>query len=346
MLLGRVLWAADPSRVLALLGSVGFGGLLLVLAPALVALSLESLGWKLAFAVAGTKPRWRSLLRVRLATEALAQSLPLGVAFCESVKPLLLERQCGLTVDQSVAGMTARKVLLLLSQCLYVVTFGLLGFTGLEQASRAVMGAPHLGFLTLGAGLLLGLMGVGAALVLRQSNFARGALGLLRALPFARVRGFIAREERWFAATDGAVSSFFRADYRRFALPLLCFTAGWLVESLETWLILTVLGAPVSFATAGSLEVVVSLVRNVVFVVPAGLGVQDVGYAACFAALGVPEAASTGAAFVLLKRGKELCWIAVGYSLLCSALGDLKHDPPLERRRATPTRPQLAPHPG
>jgi uncharacterized membrane protein YbhN (UPF0104 family) len=66
-----------------------------------------------------------------------------------------------------------------------------------------------------------------------------------------------------------------------------------------------------------------SLVRNVVFVVPAGLGIQDAGYAACFGALGVPEAASLGAAFVLLKRGKELFWIALGYGLLATDLGVL-----------------------
>jgi len=346
VLLSRVFSAADAGRVEALMTRVGVVGALLVLGPQLVALALESLGWMLAFHVAGTAPRWRSLLRVRLATEALAQSLPLGVAFAESAKPLLLERHCGLTIDQSVAGMTARKVLLLLSQCLYVVSLSALGLTGLELASRAVIGLPHLGFLALGAGILLGLVGVGAALVLRRSTLAKSTLALLRALPVSRVRSFIAREERWFAATDGAVSSFFRADGRRLVAPLVCFVGAWLMEAVETWLILNLLGAPVSFATAGSLEVVLSLVRNVVFVVPAGLGVQDVGYAVCFAAFGVPEAASTGAAFVLLKRGKELSWIAVGYSLWCLKLGDTDHDHPLERRRATPPRPLLAPHPG
>jgi hypothetical protein len=41
-------------------------------------------------------------------------------------------------------------------------------------------------------------------------------------------------------------------------------------------------------------------------------------------ALGLPEAASLGAAFVLLKRGKELFWIAVGYGLLGSDLAVLR----------------------
>jgi uncharacterized membrane protein YbhN (UPF0104 family) len=52
------------------------------------------------------------------------------------------------------------------------------------------------------------------------------------------------------------------------------------------------------------------------FFVPAGLGVQDLGYFAFFSALGVPDAMGVGAAFVLLKRTKELFWVCVGYTLL------------------------------
>jgi uncharacterized membrane protein YbhN (UPF0104 family) len=61
-------------------------------------------------------------------------------------------------------------------------------------------------------------------------------------------------------------------------------------------------------------------VRHVVFVVPAGLGVQDLGYVTGLAALGVPDATSLGAAFVLVKRAKELLWTAFGYALLASEM--------------------------
>jgi len=53
--------------------------------------------------------------------------------------------------------------------------------------------------------------------------------------------------------------------------------------------------------------------------VPAGLGVQDVGYVLCLTALGVPDATTVGTAFVLLKRGKDLFWILLGFVLM--ALG-------------------------
>jgi hypothetical protein len=50
--------------------------------------------------------------------------------------------------------------------------------------------------------------------------------------------------------------------------------------------------------------------------VPAGLGVQDLGYVLSLRAIGIPDAATVSAAFVLLKRGKDVFWILVGFLLL------------------------------
>jgi glycosyltransferase 2 family protein len=323
ILFAHVLRAADAREVLALVTGVGVGGVLLAMLPQLVSLALETVGWKLTFRAGGSPVRFAPLLRVRVATEALAQSLPVGVAFAESVKPLLLRKHCGLVVARSLAGMTGRKVLILIAQSAYVGALASLGFSGLEALGQQVFGLPHLGWLALGAGAVLGVLGVAIALTLRQSAVARGTLGLLARMPSAKLRALLAERERAFAATDGAVSALFRAKPAKLAVPTLFFLGGWLMESVETWFLLTVLGAHPSFVAVGAIEVVVSLVRNVVFVVPAGLGVQDLGYVSCFAAFGVPDAASTGAAFVLLKRGKELFWIVVGYALLGSELGAL-----------------------
>jgi uncharacterized membrane protein YbhN (UPF0104 family) len=52
------------------------------------------------------------------------------------------------------------------------------------------------------------------------------------------------------------------------------------------------------------------------FFSPGGLGVQDLGYMAFLSALGIPEAPAVSAAFVVLKRSKEILWIGVGYALL------------------------------
>ena len=54
--------------------------------------------------------------------------------------------------------------------------------------------------------------------------------------------------------------------------------------------------------------------RNAAFFVPAGLGIQDAGYLAFLSAFGA--AAPLAAAFIVVKRTKELIWIAIGYVAL------------------------------
>jgi uncharacterized membrane protein YbhN (UPF0104 family) len=63
-----------------------------------------------------------------------------------------------------------------------------------------------------------------------------------------------------------------------------------------------------------AMEAAVVFARNAAFFVPAGLGVQDAGYLAFLSAFGV--AAPLAAAFIVVKRTKELLWIAAGYLVL------------------------------
>jgi uncharacterized protein (TIRG00374 family) len=316
LLLLRVLGAADARRVGELIAAVGVFGVALVLLPQLASLALESLGWQRAFRLIGCQPAFASLLRVRLATEALSQSLPAGALICESVKPLLLGRRCGLSVEASVAGMAARKYLLALSQSAYVFVLALLGFDAAQRVSHDVIQVDGLGFVGLVAGASL----LGLALVMRQV-FGRGraaerVLQLVKRLPFERARRFGANTGAGFQRTDRAMERFFSSKVRELAAPALLFLGGWLLESLETWLILRLLGIELGFVEVASFEVLLSFLRNVLFVLPAGLGVQDLGYVTFLAALGVPDAVNAGAAFVVLKRTKELFWIGVGYTLL------------------------------
>jgi len=51
------------------------------------------------------------------------------------------------------------------------------------------------------------------------------------------------------------------------------------------------------------------------FFLPGGLGAQDASYYGLLALYGVPNP-EVAAAFVILKRSKELFWIALGYLLL------------------------------
>ena len=87
--------------------------------------------------------------------------------------------------------------------------------------------------------------------------------------------------------------------------------SGYVVATLETWLALRWLGHPVTLGNALALESVAQAVRNFVFVVPAGIGVQEAGLIALGALLGV-----SGPAAVALSLAKRLREILFGLPAL------------------------------
>ena len=92
---------------------------------------------------------------------------------------------------------------------------------------------------------------------------------------------------------------------------------------------LRLVGVSIPLAAAMVIETALILVRALAVPVPAGLGVQDLGYVLSLKALSVPDPTTVGAAFVLLKRGKDAFWIAAGFVLL--SLGRSKGAPLVER---------------
>jgi hypothetical protein len=316
-----LIWAfrdGDPERVAQLLGQVGGAGLLILL-PQLGSLFIESVGWKLSFQTMGKNLSLTGLFGARLASEALAQTLPMGVVVCESMKPMLLARGCGAELSTSLAGIAARKWLLVASQCVYVAGFALLGWSMLGDISRSVVGGSALPLVLLGAATLLFVLAVGGFALLSRGRVAARAHALLNSLPSRRLRRWLATRSAGFAETDGQLVTFFR-NIPRSPLPCLAFLAGWLLEAAETMLILHLLGVNLSWTTVGAVEVSASFLRSIAFMVPAGLGIQDLSYVAFFRALNVPDALNVAAAFLLLKRSKECFWAICGYVVLALTL--------------------------
>jgi uncharacterized membrane protein YbhN (UPF0104 family) len=157
-----------------------------------------------------------------------------------------------------------------------------------------------------------------AASAVLSLAFSHGAVAdkmhrALSRVPVVRFRRWLDGQRAPFAATDSGLAALGRAPFARLG-ALGALVAAWTVESFETWLLLHLLGADVRFAHAIAIEACVVLLRNAAFFVPSGLGVQDAGYLSFLDAVGAPPA--TGPAFVILKRAKELVWIAIGYLTL------------------------------
>ncbi len=304
----RVLWMADLRNVARLLAEVG-PLVLLAVVPYGVAVTLDTAGW--AAILRGLEARvatWR-LLGLRLSTEAVQLSFPGGPILAEGLKVWFLSRRFGVEVAEGAASLAVKKALQVGTQGVYLLT------AAVVTGALAPEG-PVLRPLLFGLGILSTLVSAGMVAVLVSGRVAERLWKLLRRVPVARIQKWMIAREVAFMDTDQHVRMVLRSHARGLVVAFLWILAGWFAEAGESWVLLRLLGVDLSFQAVLAFEPVVSFARSAAFFIPAGLGVQDAGYMAFLRQAGIPDAVNRAAAFVLLKRFKEVFWIAVGWVLL------------------------------
>src|SRR5206468_7249687 len=118
----------------------------------------------------------------------------------------------------------------------------------------------------------------------------------------------------------------------RLVLSIVFHFIAWVLGSLETWLILGFLGAPVSLTAATVIEAFGTAVRFATFLIPASLGVLEGGYVVTFAALGLGS--TTAVSFSLVRRVREAVWVGLGllvFSLARAGGGSVEDSPSVRR---------------
>jgi putative membrane protein len=125
---------------------------------------------------------------------------------------------------------------------------------------------------------------------------------------------------------DGEIRRLFGAP-RVLGVALAWQLCGFVVGSLETWFALMVLGHPISLGAAVAVESLSQAIRNVIFIVPGGLGVQEAAVMLFARLVGVEG--DIALTLALVKRMREilfgipalLSWQWVEASTLRSTLG-------------------------
>lgn len=311
-----MLWAfrgIGATQVLMLLRNLHVG-ILLVPLPFFVAQLIETAAWRTTFNELGCVVSYVSLLRVRLACEGIVQTLPGGVLVAESLKPKLLMSQCGLTASDAICGAASRKLLLLVSQCFYFTAAVVVGLHGL----RTLGAGWWLQSLIATGWLVWVLSATTLTLVLCRGDVCCRLLRTLRRLPLKAVRAATAAWSKGFAKTDARIVELCALGPRRLARSAALYLLAWCWEAIETLLVLRLLGVRLDWGTICLIEVCASMIRNIAFMSPAGLGIQDLGYAGLLQVFGVPDWLSVAATFTVLKRSKELLWSAAGYCILAT----------------------------
>jgi hypothetical protein len=318
VLLVFTLRSADLGRALDLVRSLGWRIPLLLL-PNFVATLAETLGWWVAFGRLGGRPRFRPLLAVRMITDAVMLGLPSGAVISESLQPYILRRRCGVPFEIGIIAGIGRKFLVVVSHGLFLGLSTLLAWPLLQHASRAAIGRGGLPFLLLAGATALVVAALGLVALGVHGKMADRLHRLLDRVGGRWLGGWLERNALRFEAADDHLATFFRHRPAGLVLPVACHLFAWLARAFETLLFLGLLGVHIVLAGAMVMETALILVRAMAVPVPAGLGVQDAGYILSLKGLGVQDAVTVGAAFVLLKRGKDLFWVAFGFLLL--ALG-------------------------
>jgi hypothetical protein len=195
------------------------------------------------------------------------------------------------------------KTTLTIAQALFLLIGIVLAWTALDVSSEILRGMLWL--LAVEVVAVAGFFGVQVlGLVGRAGRVLKG-FGVIEHVEYAH-------------RLDEALRTYYRREWRRFALSVAFHLAGWLLGGLEAFIMLWSLGIDASVATATAIEAFGSGIRCATFLVPAGLGAYEGANAAAFAALGF--GAGAGLAFALVRRARQIVWTVVGVLLLAPAL--------------------------
>jgi len=282
--------------VLKAMAPIGVGGFLAVIAAQAILFIPLGIAWWL---VAPSEPfgRTSAFVWARLLREASSDVLP----FSQLGAIVIAGRAAVLGgVDASVAigSITVDITIEMIGQLTYtLIGIGLL--------------AHHLGFAAFShslapaavGGVVIALVMVGGVIFVQRRGLNL-VMGLVNRLP--PVAG------RHADAVIAAIKAAHAAPIRM-SLSLVLHLTCWFGAAAGTWLILDLIGHPLPYWSVVAIESLLFAARNVAFIAPSGLGVQEGAYALLGPLFGLPAEAAL--ALSLLKRARD---IAIGVPMLLS----------------------------
>jgi putative membrane protein len=266
------------------------GWLLLLLVPLhIVPLLLDVMGWRVLIF---ERTRIRSLFLIAAIREAINRLLPVANVGGELVGIRLLARQ-GVSGTMATTSVIIEMLLNLVAQYLFL---GL----GLAVLLRITGGVRATGALLIAVAAPLPLLLL-LLWLLRSGT-------LFRIVEKLGARMLDSNAERFgvlskLAQLDTAIRRLASAR-KRLALATVWQLAGLIAGCSETWLALRWLGHPLSLAATLALESLTLAARSLIFVAPAGLGVQEASLVGVGHMLGLGSDAAI--ALSLAKRMREI----------------------------------------
>lgn len=297
-----LVYQVGPAAVWDSVSALGWRLLLVLCVPYVLTVLVDTAAWRLLLRNAHVP--FLALVRARLAGDAVNVATPTASVGGEPLKAYLLRPWVPLT--EGFAAVIADKTTVVTGQWLYLLV-GLGAAVSMLSPSHALLFAMA---------ALLGVEALAVAgfvLVQTRGIFGGGGrlLGRVGLAPSERYQGGL--EE-----LDRALARFYRERIGRLAGSALLHALAWAGGGVEIYLVLHLLGIPVSLGTALVIESFGAAVKFASFMIPASLGALEGGYVAFFGAFGLGGAA--GLSYVLVRRMREATWVALGF-LAMTALG-------------------------
>lgn len=280
---------ADVAEVLRSVAVIGwsFG---LVLMIRIVLLAVDSQSWRCLVAHAH-RPDLLSAVFQRWVGESVSTLLPFAAIGGE----LARVRICmlgGLTGALAFASIIVDGVVALISQFLFLC-IGIALFIETAAGDETFRQSIFVGSGSLLIAVFLVWLALRGGVLGRLAGVLKTDLASERVIWLADAMGSV--DARITQITD---------DLPTVVRAVLWRLLGWVLGATEIWLILSLLGHPISAAEALILDALTGAVRTAFFFVPGGLVVQEGALLAVGAVLGLPTEAILIAA--VIKRGREI----------------------------------------
>jgi uncharacterized protein (TIRG00374 family) len=270
----------------------------LICFPSSAAVLLHTLGWRFAFA---RPPRsFPRLFGARVAGEAVNVSTPTASVGGEPVKAYLLRP--GVPLQEGLVSVVLDKTTVVVGQTVLLLAGVATGWF-LRQVPRDLLA-------TMAALLVVEIVVVGGFVAVQLRGLAGRSGRLLSRF------GIGPGHERQSKLDDldRSVRLTYQRHRGRLALSVLCHFLAFALDALEIFLVVRLLGVPVSLPVAFTVAAFGNGVKFISFMIPAGLGALEGGNVAFFAALGLGGA--IGLSYTLVRRLREILWVAAGFVAL------------------------------
>lgn len=287
-------------------------GFALIIALSALRTSARAASWYLSIEPSHRNIGYWSLTNVLLAGEAIKYLTATGPLLGEPAKAAMVRREVPLI--EGFSSIVAENLIYNLTVFLLMLS-GLPALVWLMEVPHKVKLAAYV--FALAIILIIALMW----LAVRGRWFILGRL--LEQLARLTSRREQASEPARFEKTilrvrrvEENIYSFYETRRRAFFLIFAVNLLAHLINVLEIWIILTLMGLPASVASGFAIEAVTKIINGAFFFVPTRAGVYESGNALTLEALGL--SAGAGVALAIIRKLRAFVWI--GYGLVAIAV--------------------------